>query len=72
MLIASNRAMATLTESQIGCLSRYCTNLAPGNSLGSDGTVLFAAGDGRDVQRVYVAHSPSQGVVVAYQGEQEG
>lgn len=48
--------------------SAYCTNLNVGSNLAQDATVLFYAGDGRKIQRVYVAHSPSQGVIVAYQG----
>jgi Lipase (class 3) len=48
--------------------SAYCTNLQEGSNLAQDATVLYYAGDGREIQRVYIAHSPSQGIIVAYQG----
>ena len=45
----------------------YCSNLAVGSKVGDDGQVLWLTGDGRKTQRVYVAHSPSRGIVVAHQ-----
>lgn len=48
--------------------SAYCTNLTEGSNLDEDATILYYAGNGRQIQRVYVAHSPTQGVIVAFQG----
>ncbi|PWN38325.1 alpha/beta-hydrolase [Meira miltonrushii] len=48
--------------------SAYCTTLKRGSILAEDAKILYYAGDGRKIQRVYVAHSPSQGIIVAYQG----
>lgn len=50
----------------------YCGNLTVGSRVGDDGEVLWLAGDGRKTQRVYVAHSPSHGIVVAHQVRRDG
>ncbi|TKY86142.1 hypothetical protein EX895_004967 [Sporisorium graminicola] len=44
----------------------YC-NLAVGSTVG-DATLLWTAGDGRSTPVVYVAYSPSKGVIVSHQG----
>lgn len=49
----------------------YCTDLQVGSRVGSDGTVLFKTGNGDDIQMAYVAYSPTQGIVVGHQGEQQ-
>ncbi|PWN43914.1 alpha/beta-hydrolase [Ceraceosorus guamensis] len=46
----------------------YCPSVKAGSKVGDDGQVLWATGDGRKTQRVYVAYSKSQGIVVAHQG----
>lgn len=52
-------------------LGSYCTDLAVGSKVGSklDGTVLWKMGDGGTIQQVYVAYSPSLGIVVSYEGK---
>ncbi|PWN32841.1 alpha/beta-hydrolase [Meira miltonrushii] len=46
----------------------YCTGLQIGSKVGNDGKVFWKAGDGTSSQMVFIAHSPTAGIVVAHQG----
>jgi hypothetical protein len=66
--------MTTTTESQFYhshvqfAADAYCLGLQKGDKIGIDGTVLWETGNGNSVQMVYVAYSPSLGIVVGHQG----
>lgn len=46
----------------------YCTELEEGSKVGQDGTVIWKAGNGINSQMVFIAHSPTAGIVIAHQG----
>lgn len=46
----------------------YCEHLDIGSKVGTDGTVLWREGDGSYNPRVYIAFSPTLGLVVGHEG----
>lgn len=63
---ASSTQLSSYIEPARLAAAAYCP-LTAGRVVGTQAKVLWATGDGRNVQRVYVAYSPSQGIVVAHQ-----
>jgi hypothetical protein len=64
----SEKEVQSLRTSASFAADAYCTGLQNGSDVGTDGTVLWKMGDGNHLQMVYVAYSPTLGIVVAHQG----
>lgn len=46
----------------------YCSRLKVGDHVGTDGIVLWVTGNGDNIQVVYVAYSPTLGIIIGHQG----